>query len=224
MRSLWGPVLAILWKDLLLEARTKEVVTPVVVFALLVVVVFNFAFEPRPSLVAVVAAGVLWVSFVFAGLLGLGRTFAMEKEQGGLQGLMLCPVGRDVIYLGKFLGSFLFLLAVEAVMLPIFSILFNLPLVLPALWLVSALATFGFVAVGTVFSAMAVNTRAREIMLPVLFFPIAVPVIIAAVEVSGAILQGEGWSTFSRWLNLIAAFDVVFLVLAAITFDFVLGE
>jgi heme exporter protein B len=224
VKGILRPVLAILWKDMLLEIRTKEMVTPILVFAFLVVVIFNFVFEPTPALVAAVAPGVLWVAFTFAGVLGLNRAFALEKERGGIEGLLLCPVGRDLIYLGKFLGSLLFMLVVEAVMFPIFSLLFNLPLLIPELWLVGLAATVGFVAVGTVFSAMSVNTRAREIMLPVLFFPIAVPVIIAAVEASGAILGDRGWSDYSQWLQLIVVFDVIFLVVAAITFEFVLEE
>jgi heme exporter protein B len=224
MRDFWAPVFAILWKDLMLEARTKEVVTPILVFAFLVIIVFNFVFEPTAAVVVIVAPGVLWVSFTFAGVLGLNRTFAMEKERGGIDGLMLSPVGREQVYLGKMLSSFLFILAVEVVMFPVFGVLFNLPLLLPSLWLVAVLATLGFSAVGTVFSAMAVNTRAREIMLPVLFFPIVVPVIIAAVEATKVVLAGEPWSDVRRWLELTAAFDVIFLVVAAFTFEFVLGE
>ena len=224
MRDFWGPVLAILWKDLLLEARTREVIVPVLLFAVLVVVVFNFAIEPRPALVAVVAPGVLWLAFVFAGAMGLTRTFALEKEDGGVEGLMLCPVGRDVLYVGKMLGSLVFLLVVEALTLPVFAALFNLPIWQPELWLLVVLATIGLAAVGTVFSAMVANTRAREVLLPVLFFPILVPVIIAAVEATGAIIEGDAWNSYSRWLGLTAAFDAVFLVLGAITFDYVLGE
>lgn len=220
----WTPVLAILWKDLLLESRTREMVTPILVFAFLVIVVFNFVIDPNPTLVEAVAPGVLWVAFTFAGMLGLNRTFAMEKEHGGIEGLMLCPVGRDLVYLGKMLGAFLFILVVEFLMLPVFAAIFNLPLLEPGLWLITVLATFGFATVGATFSAMAVNTRAREILLPILFFPIAMPVIIAATEATRAVLAGDSFSEYSRWLQLIAAFDVVFVVVAAITFDFVLGE
>jgi heme exporter protein B len=224
VRAYLRPIGAVLWKDLLLEARTKEVVTPVLVFAFLVTVVFNFVFEPSATTVAIVAPGVLWIAFTFAGTLGLNRAFALEKERGGIEGLMLCPVGREQLYLGKMLASFLFILAVELVMLPIFGVLFNLPLFLPWLWLVAVVATLGFSAVGTIFSAMAVNTRAREIMLPVLFFPIVVPVIIAAVEATRAILAGEPYGDFRRWVELTAAFDAVFVVAAAATFEFVLGD
>lgn len=220
----WTPVLAILWKDVLLESRTREMVMPILVFAFLVIVVFNFVIDPNPRLVAAVAPGVLWVAFTFAGMLGLNRSFAMEKERGGIEGLMLCPVGRDLVYLGKMLGTFLFILIVEFIMLPVFAAIFNLPLLEPGLWLITVLATFGFAAVGATFSAMAVNTRAREILLPILFFPIAVPVIIAAAEATRAVLAGDSFGDYSRWLQLMAAFDVVFVVIAALTFDFVLGE
>ena len=222
--SWWAPILAILWKDVLLESRTREMVMPILLFSFLVIVVFNFVIDPKPALVAAVAPGVLWVSFTFAGMLGLSRSFAMEKERGGIEGLMMCPVSRDLIYLGKMLGTFFFILVVELIMLPVFAAIFNLPLFEPGLWLITVLATFGFATIGATFSAMAVNSRAREILLPILFFPIAVPVIIAAAEATRAVLAGDSISDYSRWLQLMAAFDVLFVVIAALTFDFVLGE
>ncbi len=222
--SWWAPILAILWKDVLLESRTREMVMPILVFSFLVIVVFNFVIDPKPALVTAVAPGVLWVAFTFAGMLGLNRTFSMEMEHGGIEGLMMCPVGRDLIYLGKMLGTFFFILVVELIMLPVFAAIFNLPLFEPGLWLITALATFGFATVGATFSAMAVNTRAREILLPILFFPIAVPVIIAATEATRAVLAGDSLGDYSRWLQLMAGFDVIFVVIAALTFDFVLGE
>ncbi|MSP78497.1 MAG: heme ABC transporter permease CcmB [Dehalococcoidia bacterium] len=230
MKAYLSAIFTILWKDFLLEVRTKEVVTPILVFVFLVIITFNFAFEPTPALLAVVSAGTLWVSFTFAGVLGLNRTFAMEKEKGGLDGLLLTPVSRDALYFGKLLSAFFFMLAIEFVMLPVFGILFNLPLFLPSLWLLTVLTTLGFAAVGTVFSAMAVNMRAREVLLPVLFFPIVLPVIIAAVESTSAIFAGAGagraedWSEFARWLQLTAAFDAVFLVVSAALFQFVVQE
>ena len=217
-------ILAVLWKDLLLESRTREIVTPILVFSLLVIVIFSFVLDPNPRLVASVAPGALWVAFTFAGILGLNRSFALEKERGGMEGLLLSPVGRDLLYFGKMLGAFLFMLAVEIVMLPAFSVMFNLPLVLPGLWLVVVLATFGFATVGTAFSAMAVNTRAREIMLPVLFFPVAAPVIIAAAEATRAILAGDSFADYSHWIQLIAAFDIIFAVVSAATFEFIVNE
>jgi len=224
MKVQLGKVFAILWKDILSELRTKDVATSVLVFALLVIVIFNFAFEPGTEQKGLVAPGILWVAFTFAGVLSLGRSFVLEKEKGCMEGLMLCPVHRDVIYLGKMLGSLAFMLIVEAIVFPIFLMLFDLPLFMPRLGLIAILATVGFVSVGTLFSALAVNTRAREVMLPILFFPVVAPVIIAAVKASGLILEGGAWSDMSSWLQILVAFDVVFLVVSALVFEYVIEE
>ena len=216
--------LALLWKDILLEARTKDIVVAVLVFSLLVIVIFNFAIDPTPRLVAIVAPGVLWVAIVFGGVLGMTRSFALEKDSGNLHGLMLAPVSRDSIFFGKMLSSFLFMLVVEAMVFPIFALLFNLSLASADLALVAVLATLGIATVGTVFSAMAVNTRAREVMLPVLFFPVALPVIVAAVEASSLIVQDGGLGGSGRWISLLAAFDAIFLVVGPFAFHMVIEE
>lgn len=222
MRKYLGKALVILWKDVLSELRTRDIVTSVLVFALLVIVVFNFAFEP--GRLGLVAPGVLWIAFTFAGVLGMSRSFALEKDKGCLEGLMLCPVDRGVIYLGKMLGILVFMLVVEAIIMPIFSIFFNLPIFMPRLVLIALLATVGFASVGTLFSALAVNTKAREIMLPILFFPIVAPAIIAAVKASGLVLAGEPWVSLSPWLQMMAAFDVIFLVVSSLAFEFIVEE
>ncbi len=222
MRKSLGKVSVILWKDILSELRTRDIVTSVLLFAILVMVIFNFAFEAAQ--VGLVAPGILWVTFTFAGVLGLSRSFALEKDKGCLEGLMLCPVDRGVIYLGKMLGILAFMLIVEAIVLPIFSVFFNLPIFTPELVLIVVLATIGFVSVGTLFSALAVNTKAREIMLPILFFPIVAPVIIAAVKATGLALAGESWSSLSSWLQIIAAFDIIFLVVSSLVFEFIIEE
>ena len=224
MKTFLGPVATLLWKDVLLELRTKDIVVSVLVFALLVIVIFNFALDPTPGTVALVAPGVLWVSFTFAGVLGLTRSFALEKDRGSLQGLMLAPVGRDVIYFGKMLGNFLFMTVVEIIVFPIFAVLFNLSLVMPEMIPVAVLATLGIATVGTVFSAMAVNTRSREVMLPLLFFPVVLPAIVAAVEASGVIIRGEGGGDLSRWIPLLAIFDAIFLVVCPLAFNMVVEE
>ena len=220
----WVPIAAILWKDILLETRTKETVIPILVFSFLVIVVFSFVIDPKPTLIQAVAPGILWVAFTFAGLLGLNRSFTMEKEQGCIEGLMMCPVGRDLLYLGKMFGTFIFILLVELLMLPVFAVVFNIPLFEPGLLLIILLATFGFASVGAIFSAIAINTKAKEVLLPILFFPVAAPVIIAATEATRAVLAGDSIGDYSRWLQLMAAFDVMFVVIASITFDFILGE
>lgn len=219
----WRKAIAIAWKDVLSEMRTKETVSSVLVFAILVIVIFNFAFGANKETVALVAPGILWVTFAFAGVLSLNRAFIMEKEESCLEGLMACPISRETIYVGKLLGSLLFMLIVEAITLPIFALLFNLTLSFQ-LVAITVLATIGFVAVGTLFSALAVNTKAREMVLPILFLPIIVPVIIGAVKTSEQALAGEPWSSLFPWLQIIVAFDAIFLVVSFLIFSFVIEE
>ena len=224
MKAYLGPVFAILVKDLLLELRTKDILISMLLFGLLVIVVFNFAIDPTPKMVAVVAPGILWVSFTFGGVLGLNRSFGLEKDRGNLHGLMLAPVSRDALYFGKMLGNFLFMVIVEAIIYPAFAIMFNLPLLAPGFIPVALLATLAISAVGTVFSAMAVNTRSREVMLPALFFPIIVPVIIGAVEATGMLMGVEDDAGLMRWMMFLAVFDAVFIVICPVVFNFILEE
>ncbi len=230
MSRMYARVFAIFWKDVLSEIRTKEIVTAVLVFALLVLVIFNFAFDPASGMTAAsgttarIAPGILWVAFTFAGILGLNRVFAIEKENSRLAGLRLCPVDRMVIFWGKLAGSFTFMLVIAAVITPIFLVLFNLPLFLPRLALIIVLATLGFTSVGTLFSALAMNIRARDIMLPILFLPLVVPVIISAVEATTCVLAGGPWSDMLTWLEIMIAFDIIYLVVATLMFEFVIEE
>jgi len=217
-------ILVIFWKDILTELRTKEVVTSVLVFALLVLVIFNFAFGARTDTVELVAPGILWVALTFGGVLGFNHILTVEKENSCLEGLMLCPVDRAVIYWGKLVGSFTFTLAIAVVITPIFLVLFNLPLFVPGLALIIVLATLGFAAVGTLFSAMAINTRARDIMLPILFLPVVIPVIVAAVKATAPVLAGQPWGDMLTWLQIIIAFDIIYLVVATLVFEFVVEE
>ena len=217
-------MLTIVRKDIAVELRTKEMLSSMFVFALLVIVIFNFAFELRVENVREVAPGVLWVTFTFAGMLGLNRSFVLEKDKGCLDGLLLCPVDRSAIYFGKMLGNVVFMTVVEAIILPIFSVLFNLSLFNPLLLLIVVLGTLGFAGVGTLFSAMAVHTRVREVMLPVLLFPVVVPAMIAAVKATGGILDGQLFSEIAHWFRLLVAFDLIFLAISFMTFDYVVEE
>jgi heme exporter protein B len=224
MMSLWRAVLAIVRKDVTTELRTKESLSAQLVFALLVVVIFNFAFELRMDSVNVLAPGVLWVAFTFAGILALNRSMAQEREGGCVEGLMLTPVDRSAIYLGKLIANLLFMLISEALILPIFAILFGVPVLNLVLWLVIFLGTLGFAAVGTLFSAITVNTRAREALLPLLLFPLTVPVLIAAVKSTGALLDGHSFSEVYSWVRLLLAFDVISLVVSVLSFEYALEE
>ncbi len=222
--TFWRKVLAITWKDALSEMRSREIVFSVLVFTLLVIVIFNFAFTANQETLVLIAPGMLWVTFTFAGILSLNRCFIPEKEEGCLEGLMVCPISREVIYTGKMLGSLLFMLIIEAIALPAFAVLFNLAVLSLPLIAVTILATIGFVAVGTLFSALAVNTKARELILPILFLPIVVPVIIGAVKATGLALTGGTWADVASWLRIIGAFDVVFLVVSFLVFTYVIEE
>lgn len=222
--SFWRKVMAITWKDTISEMRTKEVIFSVLVFTLLVILVFNFAFGEDPEVIKAIAPGILWSTFAFAGVLSLNRSFVPEKEQGCLEGLMAAPISREVIYVGKALSSLLFMLIVEAIALPVFAFLFNLPVLSPQIIIVTFATTVGFVAVGTLFSAMSVNTRAREMVLPVLFLPIVIPIIIGAIKISELALANEPWGNLATWFQIIGAFDVVFLAVSMLVFDFVIVE
>lgn len=220
--KLLGQVWLILWKDIRCELRSKQMWAGMGLFALLVLVIFNFAFDLRVDNKAAVAPGALWVAFVFASFLGLGRTIAAEREQGSLDRLLLCPVDRKAIYLAKLLGNVLFIGVVEIVALPVFAILFNVPFSGGALLPIVLLGTVGIASVGTLFSAMAAATSARELLLPILVFPLIVPIVIACVRATGALMVVT--ANEPPWLGLIAAFDVIFLSLSTILFEYVIEE
>jgi heme exporter protein B len=212
-------------KDVAAELRTREMLSSMFVFSLLVILIFNFAFELRADNQQTLAPGVLWVAIAFAGMLGLGRSFIVEKDRGSIEGLLLAPVDRSAILLGKMLGNVLLMMTVELVILPVFVVLFNLPVAgLPALAGVVVLGTLGLAGVGTLFSAMAVHTRAREVMLPVLLFPVIVPVMLAAVKLSAGVIDGLPFAEVQNWLGLLVAFDAIFAALSFILFDFVMEE
>ena len=216
--------MVIVWKDLLLELRSKDLVVSVVVFGLLVVVVFNFALNNTPGMSEELAPGILWAAFAFSAILAMNRAFVRDQEQGGLEGLLISPVSRDAIFLGKALTSLIFMLLVEAVLLPVYAVMLDFSALSWYLLLTIFLGTLGFAVVGTLFSAMAVQTRSREIMLPVLFFPVLLPVIIAAVEASTRAVGGETFIGLGRWLPLIGVFDAIFLVICPWVFSFVVEE
>lgn len=218
-------VLAIVTKDVVAELRTREMLSSMFVFSLLVILIFNFAFDLRADNQRTLAPGVLWVAIAFSGMLGLSRSFIMEKDRGSMEGLLLTPVDRSAIYLGKMLGNVLFITVVEIIILPIFIVLFNLSAGdIPLLVGVMFLGTIGFAGVGTLFSAMAIHTRAREVLLPVLLFPVVIPVMLSAVKLTAAILDRIPVADVQNWLSLLIAFDLIFMALAFMLFDYVMEE
>lgn len=216
----------LIWKDLLVEARARETVLAGAVFALLVLVIFNFAFDLRVENVAAVAPGVLWVTVTFAGVVGLGRAFARERDRRTLDGMLLAPMDRSALYLAKTLVNLLSMLIVEVIALPAFLALFNLTVDLPLLVLALFLGTLGLAGVGTLFAAIAAHTRAREVLLPLLLFPVQVPVILATVKSTGAAIHVPGVEPpeVGQWLGLLVAFDALFIGLSVVLFDYAIEE
>jgi heme exporter protein B len=171
-----------------------------------------------------VTSCVLWATFAFAGTLGLNRSMAVEKDRGCLDGLLLAPVDRSAIYFGKVISNFAFMLIVEAIVLPVYSVLYGINLFQPGLLLIILLGSIGYTAVGTLLSAMSIQTRTRDVMLPILLFPVVIPVLIAAVKASGGYLTGAEMSEILPWLNLLIVYDVIFTSIAFMLFDAVVEE
>lgn len=219
-------MLAILWKDLLIELRTKETLAALLLLGLLTLVVLSFAFDPSSPLREAAAPGVLWVALIFAGTLGMNRSLLRERDHDCLHGLLLAPVDRGTIYLAKTAANFLFMVAAQVVLLPLFAFFFNLPLgsTIAALVPVLLLGLLGFAAVGTLFAAVSLRTRAREVMLPLLMLPLAAPLLIAGIQASAQLLAGQPFAAVGHWLRLIGAFDVVFLVVGWLAFEYVVEE
>jgi len=215
---------ALLWKDVLLELRTKERLSSLFVLALLIILVFVFALGPEQARRPEIGAGVLWVTLLFAGMLSLQRGFLIEQERGCLFGLLLTPIDAGTLFIAKFLGNVLFLTIVEAIVTPITLLLLGSswsPLLL-LLAAVELLGIIGFSALGTLFAAIAVRTRAREVLLPMMLLPLLVPLLMASVKVTSALLAGEAWP--EAWLRVLLAFDVIFVVTGWLIFGQVMRE
>ena len=218
--------LAIAAKDIRLELRSRTALLSAIVFSALVLVVFNFARDPTALAAIDLAPSVLWITFAFGAVIALNRAFYVERENAALDGILLAPVPRSALYLGKLLANLAFVGVVEAVALPLFVLFFNVSMghALPGILGVTALATIGFVAVGTIFSAMVVRTRFAELMLPVLLLPFMVPPLVGAVQVTARLLAGRPLSEMEGWLRLLTVYDVVFVTLCILVFPAVVDE
>lgn len=219
-------VAALLWKELLVETRSREAGLSAAVFALLVLVTFTFAFDLQLGLAASVAPGALWVAVSFAGVLALGRAFARERDRRTLEGLLLAPMDRSALYFAKLAATVLTMLLVEVVAVPAAIALFNLRVDLPRLATALLLGTLGFASVGTLLAALAAHTRAREALLPILLFPLQVPVTLATVRSAAAAMAPAADATgeVGNWLALLVGFDALFVGLGALLFDYAIGE
>ena len=216
--------LVVAWKDVLVERRSKETLNALVFFALLLLFVFQFALGPDRERLAGVLPGVLWLGFVLSGLLALGRSFLVEREHDCWEGLLLAPGDKSAIYLGKLAGNVLLMSVVEALVLGLFVVFFDIDITgaFPGLLVVVALGTLGLAAVGTLFAAMMAHVRAREVLFPVLLLPVQVPVLLGTVKATEALLLGEPLGAVAHWIKLLAAADVVYLAVALLTFDAIL--
>jgi heme exporter protein B len=214
----------VLWKDLLTEKRSKESLNALVFFALLLLFLFQFALGPDRDRLRAALPGLLWLGVVLAGLLGLGRSFMTERENDCWEGLRLTPGDKSAIYLGKLVGNVVLMAAVEVVLLALFGVFYDMDIwsVLGPLVVVLVLGTVGLAAVGTLFAAMTAQLRARELLFPVLLLPAQVPVLLATVSATQAALLGQPLGEVSHWLKLLAAADVVYVVIGLLTFEFIL--
>ncbi len=214
----------VLWKDLLTERRSKETINALLFFALLLLLLFEFALGADKERLAAALPGLLWLGFVLAGLLGMGRSCLVERENDCWEGLLLTPGDKSAIYLGKLAGNFLLMSGVEAVLLALFSIFYNLDLRtgLGPLVVVSFLGTVGFAAVGTLFAAMTAQVRARELLFPLLLLPVQVPVLLGTVKATEAAMSGQPLGEVGHWLKLLAAADIVYVAVGLLTFEFIL--
>jgi heme exporter protein B len=213
-------------KDLLTEARSREQLTSLLVFSLLVLVVFNFAFDFTTADFTLLGPGILWVAFIFSGVLALNHSFRIEREEDRIEGILIAPIDRSAFYLGKVLSTVAVMAIVEAVIVPLSAILLNVPLEARLLWIVPALLlnTVGFAAVGTLFAAITTQTRRSEMLLPLLLFPAAVPIALGAVRTTGEILAGRPFAHFAHWVYLSAAYDLVFIAAAVLLIDTAISE
>ncbi len=222
--SFFKAMMAIVRKDLAAEFRSRELLSAMLVFSLLVIIIFNFALELDVRVRESVTAGVLWTTFAFAGTLGLNRSMAVEKDRGCMDGLLLAPVDRSAIYFGKAISNLVFMLVVEAIVLPVYSMLYNTNLFQPGLLLVILLGSIGYIAVGTLLAAMSVQTRTRDVMLPILLFPVAIPVLLAAVKASSGFLNGAEFSEILAPLNQLVVYDLIFIAIPLMFFEYVVEE
>ena len=229
MKRFFSVLLAVVEKDLRLEWRTKESLLVMVVFALLVLTLFSFAFGPGGGSgenARAVQAGVLWISFLFACVIGLSRTMGVEHESSGFSAMYASPSDPSALYLGKVVSVAVLMGIMELAGFAVLAVLYQADVwkSTGALALVAVSATIGIAASGTLFSAMSTRTRTREVLLPVLMFPALVPVLIAAVKATEAHLGGGGWADSRDWIRLMLVYDVVFLVAASMVFEYILEE
>lgn len=217
---------AIFWKDMVAERRTKANFNAVVFFAVLMLLLFGFALGPDTEALRKASVGAIWLSILFSGILSFNRSYAVELESNALETLLLYPGDRRAVFLGKLAGNLAFVVLTEIIVVPMAAILYQveiLPRIFPLLG-VLALGTFGFVTLGTFYAAMASRVRAREVLLPLLLFPMLVPLLLASVECTKAVLMGDLMGDWKAWIKLLVAFDIIFLAAAFVAFEHIIED
>lgn len=219
-------IISIVRKDILSEFRSRDMFVSMFTFSLIIIFVFNLVLDLTLNIKNLISSAVLWITFLFSGSIGLSRSFALEKESEALKGLLLAPVDRSLIYMGKFLSNLIFLLVIELITIPVFVVMFNydFDLKMFTILFVIFLGTIGFSTVGTLFSAISLNTRLREVLLPILYFPIIIPVLLNAVRITTSLLSGGSLSENSSSLQVLIAFDIIFLALGVLLYEHVIEE
>jgi heme exporter protein B len=220
----WQAVFSIVRKDLRMELRSRELVSSMGLFALLSILIFSFALELDRVARLEAISGVLWVTVVFASILGLNRSLAMERDQGNLDAMLLAPIDRSAIFVGKFIGNFIFALTVGLLLLPLMTILYNINLLQPWILVVLLLGTLGFSTIGTLLATMTVQTRARESLLPIVMLPIALPVLLAAVRACTNALNQNPLEDWGAWPQILLVVDIVYMGLCFLLFEYVIEE
>jgi heme exporter protein B len=218
--------LAVAAKDLRVEHRSKTALVSAIAFAVLVLVIFNFARDAAVLSRETLAPSVLWITFAFSGVIALNRSFTLERENAALDGLLLAPVSRGALFLGKYLANLAFVFTIEAVTLPLFVIFFGLDVAgaVPGILATMVVATLGFVAAGTVFAAMTVRTRFAELMMPLLLLPFLLPPVIGAVQATSRLLAGRPMSEIAGWLRILGFYDLVFVTACLLLFPALMDE
>lgn len=214
----------IAWKDLASEIRNRENISSMFFFAFIVIMIFSFSFSMDRQAAQQLMPGIIWVAFGFTGIIGLGKSFLVELQNDCLENLQISPIPKGAVYLGKLLANLIFILIVELILFPMFVIFFNLDVLdkVHLVLLIFLLGTLGLSAIGTLFSAMTVQIRAREVMLPILLLPLAVPVMIGAVEATRGVLNGDPWALYGHWAELLMVYDVIFTVVSFWAFEWIL--
>ncbi|MEL6268526.1 MAG: heme exporter protein CcmB [Chloroflexota bacterium] len=217
-------ILAVLRKDLLAELRSREIIGAMALYALLSVLVFSFALQLNLTVRREAVSGILWVTVTFAVVLGFNRSSATERESGSFDALLVAPVSRGAIYLGKALSNYVFALAVGLILLPVMTVLFNVRLTHPGAVLALVLGALGLSVTGTLLSMMTVQTRTRETLLPIVMLPVALPLLLAAVSATTRIINNEPSAEWAGWLQLIGVIDTLYFALCYLLFDYVVEE